>query len=207
MHVGKPLSLVWLRRDLRLHDHAALFHAAQADAPILPIFIFDTDILARFSNPADHRLSFIADALVQMHTGLAEHGSGVLVLHGSARDIIPRLATALNAGRIVTAEDYEPAARLRDEAVAAALPATCAFQRVKDHVIFAPQEILNQSRLPFKVFTPYSKAWRAALTPLSSVEYKMQNGASFALAEEAGKLLKENGLRVLRSPHRRAING
>lgn len=153
----KPVHLIWLRRDLRLHDHAAL---AAADGPALPVFIFDTDILSRFSDPDDRRLSFIAAALCRMETALATRSSGVLVLHGPARVLVPQLAEALQAP-VTAAEDYEPETRQRDAAVAGALAER--FALVKDQVIFSPREILRDGAAAYKVFTPYAKAWRAAL--------------------------------------------
>src|SRR4051812_11424897 len=111
------LSLVWLRRDLRLHDNAALHHALQAGERVQLVFVFDTGVLARFSNLRDRRLSFIAEALAELHAELKRRGGGLLVMHGRAVEILPRLAKALEAQHVFAAEDYEPSTRARDEAV------------------------------------------------------------------------------------------
>lgn len=157
-------SLVWLRRDLRLHDHAALHTALQAREPVQPVFIFDPEILARFGNPKDRRLSFLARTLFALHEALRGHGGGLLVLHGRAREAIPALAAALKAAGVVCAADYEPQTRARDEAVRAALGAAgMAWQAVTDHVIFPPGAVLKEDGTPYRVFTPFSKRWRACL--------------------------------------------
>ncbi len=168
-----PLTLAWLRRDLRLHDHAALSHAS---AQAQPVFVFDADILARFTNPADRRLSFIMRTLVNMHGQLREKGAGMLVLHGRAVELIPTLSKTLQAP-VHTTADYEPDARARDAAVAK----QCELNLHKDQVIFAPDEIMNQSGAPFKVFTPYSKTWRDNLSPTSAAPFPApQQFAPFA---------------------------
>lgn len=158
---SNPLSIVWLRRDLRLHDHAALCEALNGPGKVQPIFIFDTDILARFSNKQDRRLSFIAQALGAIHTQLS---GGLQIFYGRPAEIIPRLAAEWNAAQVVCAEDYEPSAIARDAAVKQALPAHTRFVQVVDHVMMPPQRVLKDDGSPYKVFTPYSKAWRAALT-------------------------------------------
>ena len=151
----KPLSLVWLRRDLRVYDHAALSAALQQAGEVQPVFVFDTAVLSRFSNTQDRRLSFIAEALCQLHSELAKKGGGLLVLHGNAQEIIPRLAGLVGAANIFAAEDYEPATITRDAAVAAHAP----LKLVKDHLLLAPKEVQKADGTPYRVFTPYYKAW------------------------------------------------
>ncbi len=168
-----PLSLVWLRRDLRLHDHGALFHALQSPGRVQPVFIFDTDILSAFPHPDDRRLSFIAAALHDIDQKLAAKGGRLLVLHGSAKALVPKLAKALKASHLFAAEDYEPQARTRDADVAQQISEGCQTHFVKDQVIWSPTQILKDDGQAYKVFTPYSRAWRSQLTPASSTPYKM----------------------------------
>lgn len=152
------LSLVWLRRDLRLHDHAALHLALSHDAPIQPVFVFDTDILKRFDNPKDHRLSFITDALYTIDTELRARGGRLWVFHGRAEEILPKLAKELDA-RIFAAEDFEPATLARDKHVASRADLTLTL----DHLLAHPAAITKDDGSAYKVFTPYSKAWYAGL--------------------------------------------
>lgn len=157
---GNPLSIVWLRRDLRLHDHAALAHAAKQGNPVQPIFVFDTDILVRFTLKDDRRLTLIVRALCAMHKQLAEKGSGILAFYGSAKEIIPKLCQTLPVTHLIAAADVEPATRKRDETVKQALAGSVQFTLVKDHIMHASHEVLKDDGTPYKVFTPYSKAWR-----------------------------------------------
>lgn len=156
----KPFSIVWLRRDLRLHDHETFAKAASFGEPILPVFVFDTDILARFQLKDDRRLTLIVRALISMHTTLKKNGGGVLALHGSAKNLIPELCKTLQVARLVTGADYEPSSLVRDEHVQQTLGSNTPFLRVKDHLIFKADEVLKDDGTPYRVFTPYSKAWR-----------------------------------------------
>lgn len=187
------LSLLWLRRDLRLHDHAALYRALENPGQVQPVFIFDTDVLERFTNTHDRRLSFIAQALRDMDKELRKRGGGLLVLHGSARKCIPKLASALGASRVIAAEDYEPSAIARDKEVAKSVPLTL----VKDQVIFSPTDIVKGDGTPYKVFTPYSKAWLAALTPMSPAPYAIKDKGRYADIDAMQQKAKASGLRVI----------
>lgn len=175
---AKPV-IVWLRRDLRLHDHAALWHALQTGAQLQPVFVFDTDILAAFPSKQDRRLSFIAAALQQIDAQLQKRGGRLLVVHGSAKALIPKLVKTANATHLFAAEDYEPDTRARDAVVKAALP-DCQVSFVKDQVIFSPTEILRAEGGAYKVFTPYANSWRTALTQVSAVPYEYQDNGRYA---------------------------
>jgi deoxyribodipyrimidine photo-lyase len=189
-------TLLWLRRDLRLHDHAALYHAMQTGHPVQPVFLFDSDILARFPDKRDRRLSFIARTLCAIDRELQRRGGRLLVMHGKAVEAIPRLAAMLNASRIVAAEDYEPETRRRDEAVRHALGADTHIEFVKDQLIFAPQEILREGGLAYKVFTPYARLWRAMLTPLSTAPYD-DTGNNYADGQHNMAVAAQQGITVL----------
>jgi len=191
--VSLPQSIVWLRRDLRLHDHAALHHALQVKGAVQPVFIFDTDILAQFPNKHDRRLSFIVRTLCAMDEELRKRGGELLVLHGSPRDIIPKLVDALGSTHVIAAEDYEPAAIERDVFVAGELEGKIRF--VKDQVIFAPNEILLESGAPYKVFTPYANSWRSRLTPVSPAPYEIKDHGRYASAEAVSKALHGTGFK------------
>ncbi|MFN7330928.1 MAG: deoxyribodipyrimidine photo-lyase, partial [Bacteroidota bacterium] len=64
--VTKRTTLFWFRRDLRLQDNAALFHALKENESVLPIFIFDTEILNKLEDKADLRVAFIHQSLALM---------------------------------------------------------------------------------------------------------------------------------------------
>lgn len=193
MSAAHNISLLWLRRDLRLHDHAALAAALAEKGQVQPVFVFDTDVLARFADPQDRRLSFIAEALCAMDAELRERGGGLLVLHGAAREVMPKLASALSAN-IFTAEDYEPETRARDAAVGTACELLTV---VKDQLIFDPREVLKGDGTPFKVFTPYSRAWFALATPDAFGEYVIKDQGRYADAGDTRKRTEAAGLRVI----------
>ena len=190
-------SLVWLRRDLRLTDHAALATALQAADPVQLVFVFDSEILARFSNKNDRRLVFLAETLCHMDATLKARGGQLLVLYGKAREVMPALAVALNVSAVYSAEDFEPATRARDAAVKAAL-STTRFVQVLDHLMRAPQEMLKSDGTPYKVFTPFYKLWRADMGPTECAAYEVKDAGRYAdvtanfLAVEAAGLTRVN---------------
>jgi len=180
-------SLVWLRRDLRLHDHAALATALAEPHPVQHVFVFDSEILARFSNSRDRRLIFLAETLCHMDAQLKTRGGRLLVLHGNASEVIPKLAVALSATGVYSAEDFEPATRARDEVVRKTLPATTRFVQVLDHLMRAPQAMLKADGTPYKVFTPYYKLWRADMGPTDYAEYEVKDKGRYANAQASFK--------------------
>ncbi|MCW5636009.1 MAG: deoxyribodipyrimidine photo-lyase [Rubrivivax sp.] len=167
-------ALVWLRRDLRVHDHAALAHALRAARRVWCAFVFDRailDPLLAAGRRADRRVEFIRDSLAGVDAELralaASHGiDGVrlVVRHGFAVDEIPRLATQLRVQAVFANHDDDPEARARDRQVHGRLAdAGIALQLGKDHVVFERAEVLTQGGQPFSVFTPYRNAWLKAL--------------------------------------------
>jgi deoxyribodipyrimidine photo-lyase len=155
-----PRSLCWFRRDLRLHDHAALFHALKNGATVHCVFVFDTDILDKLPNKSDLRVEFIWQCVLELHNELEKLGSTLHVLHGNARQLIPLLAMQLKADAVYCNRDYEPAAIERDHFVEQQLNAEgISFHDYKDQVIFDRDEVLNGSGKPYAVFTAYKNAW------------------------------------------------
>ena len=155
-----PISICWLRRDLRLHDHAALFHALKDSTAVHCVFVFDTDILDELANKADRRVEFIWRSVQELHAELEKLGSTLHVLHGSAQQLIPQLARQLKASAVYCNHDVEPDAIERDANVAHQLDESgIAFRDFKDQAIFERDEVLNGSGKPFAVFTPYKNAW------------------------------------------------
>ncbi len=153
-------ALCWIRRDLRLNDHRALFEACANHDEVAVVFVFDTVILDALENRSDRRVTFIMQSLLELDQGLRKRGSSLIVLHGNPVHEIPKLAHELKAEAVLTARDFEPYALERDEEVRQALAnQTIDFQTVKDQVIFERGEILSLTGTPFKVFTPFSRRW------------------------------------------------
>ncbi len=160
-------ALVWLRRDLRWQDHAALYHALRRYDRVYCAFVFDTDILDPLPRRDDRRVEFIHASLLELHEDLRQlaarsgaAGGGVIVRHGPALACIVELARSLGAQEVLANRDYEPQARERDQRVAEALHAAgIAFSDHKDQVLLDRDEVLTQQGRPYSVFTPYKRAW------------------------------------------------
>ncbi len=162
MDTSYPCGLVWLRRDLRVHDNAALYHALKHCRQVHVAFVFDTAILDGLPR-ADRRVEFIRESLVALDQRLAElggEGCGLIVRHGVAEQEIPQLARQLGALAVFASHDDEPYALQRDARVRGQLAALgTALHTCKDHVVFERQEVMTQSGTAFSVFTPYKNAW------------------------------------------------
>jgi deoxyribodipyrimidine photo-lyase len=152
-------ALVWFRRDLRVHDHAALHHALQAHDRVYCAFVFDTTILDPLPR-RDRRVEFILRAVEEVAAALQEMGGGLIVRHGDPLLEVPRLVAELGVSAVYSNRDYEPGAIARDEEVSRCLVSTdFRFLTFKDQVIFERDEVLTQGGTPFSVFTPYKNAW------------------------------------------------
>jgi len=160
-----PLGLVWLRRDLRLRDNAALDTALQHCHKVALVFVFDRDILdplLRRGLRADRRVEFIHAAITEIDAVLRDLGAALIVRHARAVDAIPALAAELGAQAVFCGRDDEPAARSRDTAVQTALQRDARhFYAVKEHMIFERDEVRTGQGTPYAVFTPYRTAWLA----------------------------------------------
>jgi deoxyribodipyrimidine photo-lyase len=160
----QPVSVFWFRRDLRLHDNAGLYHALKSGMPVLPIFIFDPNILDQLEDKMDKRVDFIHQQLLRLHDELKKCGSSILILSEKPIDAFKRLVSQYPISSVYTNHDYEPYAISRDQQVSDFLKSKeIAFATFKDQCIFEKNEILKNDGKPYTIFTPYSKAWKAAL--------------------------------------------
>ena len=161
----KEKALVWFRRDLRDHDHAALSAALAAAQKVYCAFVFDRDILDALPTRHDRRVQFIRESLLELDRSLRRKGGGLIVVHGHAATEIPLLAHRLGVSVVFANRDYEPAAKARDAEVSRGLMAAgIDFVHLKDQAIFDGDEVLTQAGKPFSVFTPYKNAWLKRLT-------------------------------------------
>ena len=186
-------ALVWLRRDLRTEDNAALYHALREARRVWCAFIFDRTILDALPR-ADRRVEFIRDSLVGLNAQLralaASHGIervSLLVRHGHAAQALPQLAAELHAQAVYANHDDEPDALARDAQVRGALAgAGIALHTGKDHVVFERSEVLTQAGGPFGVFTPYKNAWLKKLEPYFLKAYPVAKHAAALAAVPEG---------------------
>lgn len=156
--------LFWFRRDLRLEDNAGLYHALKSGKPVLPIFIFDSEILNKLDNKKDRRVEFIHSALLDIKNKLEKLGASLLVLQGNPTECYSELLSNYNVSAVYTNHDYEPYAIKRDKAISDLLAKkNVAFHSYKDQVIFEKAEIVKDDGLPYTVFTPYMRKWKSKL--------------------------------------------
>ena len=165
------ISIFWFRRDLRLHDNAGLYHALKSENPVLPVFIFDKNILDKLEDKKDRRVEFIHNAVSEMQDELLKFGSSLLVKYGSPEEIFPALLNEYDVSEIYTNHDYETYAHDRDNAVKEfAMSEGVEFKTYKDHVIFEKNEVLSGAGTPYTVFTPYSRKWKEKASDTSYLE-------------------------------------
>ena len=158
------VNIIWFRRDLRLHDNAALFNALKSGNPVIPIFIFDKNILDQLEDKSDRRVEFIHAALEEMQQQLVELGASLEVYYGTPLEIFKQLVAKYAVEQVFANHDYEPYAKKRDGEVADFLQQKeVPFYTFKDQVIFEKEEILTGKGTPYTVFTPYSKSWQEKL--------------------------------------------
>ncbi|MEO6546504.1 MAG: deoxyribodipyrimidine photo-lyase [Ferruginibacter sp.] len=186
----QKVNVIWFRRDLRLHDNAALYHALKAGNPVLPLFIFDRNILDFLEDKSDRRVEFIYAAIREMQDHLLKIGSSLEVFYGKPLDIFEELLKKYSVERVFTNHDYEPYALDRDEAVISMLnKRDIKFSTYKDHVIFEKNEVLKDDGKPYTVFTPYSKKWRVLLKPYHLKAYPTE--------KYFGNFYKQNAKEIL----------
>ena len=161
-----PITLFWLRRDLRLEDNYGLYQALKNNASVLPLFIFDTNILNKLEDPADQRVLFIYAQIQQLQAVLEKLGSTLLVCYGTPQEVYQHLLNELSLQAVYTNHDYEPYAQERDQAIGDLLAGhQVAFHTFKDQVIFEKDEVMKDNGTPYTVFTPYMKKWKSLFTP------------------------------------------
>ncbi len=159
----KKLSIFWHRRDLRIEDNAGLTKALKGEHPILPIFIFDQNILDHL--PAkDARVQFIHRELSKLKCQYETAGSTLMVFYGRPEEVWEAIIEKHQPNVVYTNRDYEPYAKKRDEAVFKLFKkSNIAFIGTKDHVIFEKDDVVKDDGKPYTVFTPYMKKWKSLL--------------------------------------------
>jgi deoxyribodipyrimidine photo-lyase len=170
-----PVNLCWLRRDLRLLDHAALYHALKSSHPVVPVFVFDTNILNDLEDKHDRRVTFIYDTLEEMQEQLSKLGSGMEIFHGTPEEAFKHWCSHFDVKEVFTNTDYEPYARERDASIAKMLKGKgIAFHSYKDQVIFEKDEVVKDNGEPYTVYTPFSKKWKAKLNDFYLKSYPVE---------------------------------
>ena len=156
----QKINIFWFRRDLRLKDNHGLFQALKDGNPVLPIFIFDENILSQLENKSDKRVDFIFQVLEILNSFLNEKQTGIQYFYGKPLDVFQQISEQYQVEKVFNNEDYEPYARKRDAEILSFLNSKqIEFHSYKDQVIFAKDEVVKADGLPYTVYTPYSKKW------------------------------------------------
>lgn len=196
--MSKSVSVFWFRRDLRLEDNAGLFHCLSEQEQVLPIFIFDKNILERLSDKHDRRVDFIHQAVTKLQQSIVKSGGSLLVLHNTPIEAFRYIAGNYNVLSVYTNHDYEPSAIERDKAVEQFLKSkSIALKTFKDQVVFEKSEIVKADGSPYTIFTPYSRVWKQKLTESSTQLFPSEKYADRFLKSKPLVIpsLKEIGFR------------
>jgi deoxyribodipyrimidine photo-lyase len=185
-------AIIWLRRDLRITDHFAFYKAQEVGAKILPVFVFDSEILSNFQNKEDKRISVIYDRLVFLNKQLEKYNIEIRVFYGNAVEILECLISSLRPTYLIAGEGYESYDLRRDQKI----KTVCADNGVisffnNDHLIYHPNTIKKDDGEPFKVYTPYSRKLYKKLVSDTVFNYQVEvfNKWNVSLSESLQSVL------------------
>ncbi len=158
---SNKVNIFWFRRDLRLDDNVGFLEALKGDLPVLPIFIFDKEILDKLPKD-DARVTFIFETLQRMRSTLQdEYGSSLAMYYDTPEKIFKQLSKDYEITTVFTNRDYEPYAKERDEAITSLLEENdIEFKTFKDQVIFEKDEVVKGDGDPYVVYTPFKNKWK-----------------------------------------------
>jgi len=148
----------WVRRDLRLHDNAALDHALQHSEYVIPLFILDPALL---STPISNRDRFLFGALRALDKDLQIKGSRLIVRRGNPRLILHKVVKESGAEMISAEADFSPYAKKRDEEIGRQFP----LVTLGGLTVHPPQAVLKSDGDPYTVYTPFSRVWKSLPQP------------------------------------------
>lgn len=187
------VSIFWFRRDLRLEDNVALNNALLSGYKVVPVFIFDEEILDKLPKD-DARVSFIYKTLFQLDLQLKAIGSSLLVKKGNPLEVWKHLVLEFNIHTVYINKDYEPYPLKRDHEVKSFLASkNIQFLSFKDQVIFEENEIVKNDGLPYTVYTPYKNKWLQKFKILKDTESFVIDFSGFQKLSVSFPLLKTIG--------------
>ena len=166
-------TIHWFRRDLRIIDNTALFHALSQNNNVQCIFIFDENIINELPKN-DHRISFIYDTLVNINYELNKYGTSIKIFKGDPIDVFKKIILDNEINSIYFNKDYEPYTINRDNSIEKLLSKqNIKVKSYKDHVIFEEKEITKDDNKPYTIYTPYSKKWLKKIHETKITEYNI----------------------------------
>lgn len=174
--MNKKITIHWFRRDLRLDDNAGLYHALKNHNNVLPLFIFDSEILEHLADKFDPRITFIHGHIQSLNRSLTGMGSGIIVKYGKPVEVWKELISEFEIESVYTNHDYEPYAIDRDNKIENLLTENqIPFFSYKDQVIFEKDEVLKDDGTPYTIYTPFSKKWKSKLNDFYLQSYPTEN--------------------------------
>lgn len=174
--MNQPINIFWFRRDLRLEDNHGLFEALKGNNKVLPIFIFDSDILEKLPQN-DARVTFLHETLQNINTKLQKHyKTSIAIFHGKPIEVYKKLVNDYNIETVYTNHDYEPYATARDKDIKALLEKnSIAFETYKDQVVFEKDDVVKSDGTAYLVYTPYMKRWKETFRKLDFKTYASES--------------------------------
>lgn len=155
------INVFWFRRDLRLEDNIGLFEALNSNQKVLPIFIFDKEILSKLENKEDQRVDYIHQSLQEINRELQIHGTSLKTYFKTPIDAFKKITEEFTIESVYCNRDYEPQAIKRDQEIREFLAKKdIQLLDFKDQVIFEKSEVVKSDHSPYTVYTPYSRKWK-----------------------------------------------
>jgi len=192
------LSVFWFRRDFRLEDNTALHHALNSGLPVMPIFIFDRNILDELPED-DARVNFIYNTLFSLNNQLLAMGSSINIYYGDPFRIWEKLIKKYEIENLYVNRDYELYALERDSRIKNLLDKhNIGFHEFKDQVIFEKNEVRKADGKPYTVFTPYKRKWLQQFNPGRSEPLKSTRHERFYPCNNPFPMLSDIGFRESR---------
>ncbi|WP_417357352.1 cryptochrome/photolyase family protein [Flavobacterium sp.] len=169
------MNIFWFRRDLRIEDNTGLYEALNSDEKVLPIFIFDKNILDELPK-SDARVTFIYELLSGLNKAFKSHNSSLAVFHDTPENVFKKLVSENKIKAVYTNHDYEPYALKRDKAILQLFKDNnIVFEHFKDQVIFEKNEVVKDDRTPYVVYTPFMKKWKEKFTESDIRQHHPEN--------------------------------
>lgn len=188
------VTIHWFRRDLRIEDNTALYHALESGHDVLPVFIFDPNIIKELPRD-DARVSFIHQTLSKINKDLKKWGSGIKIIHDTPGNAWGKIINEFDISEVYINKDYEIYGVERDQRIENILAEKgIPLKKFQDHVVFEPHEILKDDGKPYSVYTPYKNKWlkRFDKDKMTRILPKSDNG-KFYQSNETFPELEELG--------------
>lgn len=145
-------AIFWFRRDLRLADNPALLASLDEGKEVIPLFIMDDEIAER---AGDHRRAYLAASLRALNDSL---GGALHLISGDPVAVLSELKKKTGASSIHCAFPYAPYGNAQDEKLK---KAGIELTQVGSGYAVAPGRVLKDDGTPYRVYTPFYRAWSA----------------------------------------------